>query len=82
MVEKVSCFLGDFHNMTDTTVGSRRFEMGRVITGTFEVRFTEFASLRLEWRHDQSNEAFFLGHQGLQNQHHQDTATVELNVRF
>ena len=36
--------------MTDTTVGSRRFEMGRVITGTFEVlgrNFVAFALLAL-----------------------------------
>lgn len=52
------------------------------VTGTFEVRFTDFASLRLEWRHDQSNEAFFLGHRGKQSEHHQDTASAELNLRF
>lgn len=52
------------------------------VTGTFEVRFTEFASLRFEWRHDHSNRAFFLGGRGLPSQHHQDTASVELNFRF
>lgn len=52
------------------------------LTGTFEVRFTEWASARFEWRHDQSNEAFFFDHDGQPTQHHQDTASVELNVRF
>lgn len=52
------------------------------VTGTFEVRFTEHASLRVEWRHDQSNRAFYLGGRGLPSQHHQDTAAVELNFRF
>jgi len=52
------------------------------VTGTFEVRFTEFASLRFEWRHDHSNQAFYLGGRGLPSQHHQDTASIELNFRF
>lgn len=51
-------------------------------TGTFEVRFTEWASLRFEWRHDQSNRAFFLGSKGNPTEHHMDTASVELNIRF
>lgn len=51
-------------------------------TATFEVRFTEWASLRLEWRHDHSNRAFFLGRRGNPSQHHQDTASAELNFRF
>lgn len=51
-------------------------------TFTFEVRFTEFASLRLEWRHDHTNTPFFLGSRATGSQHHQDVASVELNLRF
>jgi hypothetical protein len=51
-------------------------------TLTLEARFTQHASLRLEWRHDHSNRAFFLGGRGGPSKHHQDTAAVELNLRF
>lgn len=83
----------DFHRLSLAVRGSYLNDDGGAltgrdqtlaeVTGTVELRLLAQAALRVEYRHDWSSEAAFLGHEGTSgSRDEQDTIALELNIAF